>query len=79
MPDRLRLNGDIRETYDREQMLGSDMHGRYLMIKSVAYEEATNISTATLRAVLPAEFRDRVAPLVDGQRERQRIRELFNG
>lgn len=79
MPDRLRFPGDIRATYDREQMLGADLHGRYLMIKGVDYDEATNVSTATLRAVLPAEFRERVEPLVAQQRERQRIRELFNG
>lgn len=78
MPDRLRYPGDIRATYDREQMLGSDLHGRYLMIKEVNYDEVVDISTATLRAVLPAEFRERVAPLVEIQRERKRIRALFN-
>lgn len=79
MPDILRFAGDLRATYDPEQMLGADLHGRYLMIRMMDYDPATNVSTATLRAVLPQEFRQRVEPLVAGERERSRIRALFNG
>lgn len=79
MTDILRFKGDLRETIDRDQMLGPDFGRRYLAIKSVDYDPATDRSTVTLRGILPDEFRTRIEPIVAEQRERARIAELFLG
>ncbi len=62
-----------------DQMVGPDLHGRHLAIKSCAYDADTGVATAELRAILPAEYRERIEPLVAAQRERQRIRGVFGG
>lgn len=77
MPEILRYRGDVRNV-DWDHMLGPDVGHRYMTIKSVAYDADADISTATLRPILPDEFRERVLPLVEGQRERERIRRVFN-
>jgi hypothetical protein len=55
------------------------MDRRYLAPRSVDYSPETGVSTLTLRAILPAEFRERVTALAEKERERERIRKLFNG
>jgi hypothetical protein len=59
-------------------MLGPDFGGRRLRIASVDYDPETDVSTATLRGVLPDQFRELVEPLWRQAQEHQRIRELFN-
>lgn len=78
MPDILHFPRD-RTNFDPDLMLGPDRDGRRLTIASAVYDVAANVTTATLRAVLPDRFRTLVEPLVAQQRERQRIREVFNG
>lgn len=76
MAEVLHYRGDQRN-FDPEWMLGPDMDRRRLVIKSMAYDPATDVSTATLRAVLPDEFREAVKPLVAQQQARSRIRSVF--
>lgn len=79
MADYLHFRGNITATIDRDQMLGPDTGGRYLAIKAIDYDPATDVTTASLRAILPDEFRERVMKLAGGQSERERIRAVFNG
>jgi hypothetical protein len=79
MPEVLRYPGDVTN-FDPDHMLEPDLHGRRLIIKSMTYDEGTNTSTATLRAVLADEFRQRVETFgLHQARERSRIGRLFNG
>lgn len=72
MPNVLHFPRDM-SAVDMGQMIGPDMHRRYLGIKS-----ATG-STVTLYGIMPDEYRERVAVLVAKETERERIRALFNG
>jgi hypothetical protein len=81
MPDLLHYPGAVTN-YDPDYMLGPDLHGRRLIIKSLAYDADTDVTTATLRAVLPDEHRERV--LGDGGQKEQaqartRLARLFHG
>jgi hypothetical protein len=78
MPDYLHFRHCMCDV-DMDQMLGPDMDRRYLAPRSVDYSPETGVSTLTLRAILPAEFRERVTALAEKERERERIRKLFNG
>jgi len=78
MPEILRYRGDLADI-DRDQMLGPDTAGRRLAIKTVDYDPGTDVTTVTLRGILPAEFRERIKPLVAEQLERERIRKVFEG
>jgi hypothetical protein len=78
MPDYLHFRRDMA-AIDMGQMLGPDMDRRYLAPRSVDYSPETGVSTLTLRAILPAEFRERVTALAEKERERERIRGLFCG
>lgn len=62
-----------------DQMVGPDLFGRHLAIKEVACNPITEIGTVKLRAILPDEYRERIMPLVEQQRERNRIRTVFGG
>lgn len=81
MPEQLHYPGNIAN-FDPDHMLGPDQFGRRLIIKSMSYDADTDVTTATLRAVLPDEYRERVLG-ADGQKEqaqaRGRIGGLFNG
>lgn len=79
MPDILRYRGNITATIDFEHMIGPDWAKRYLAVRSVSHDPATNLTTAKLRGVLPAEFRERIPALVAGQQERDRIRQFYGG
>lgn len=77
MPDVLHFTGRL-DDIDFDHIYGPDRDRRYLIVKSVAYDAHTNITELRLRALLGEEFRKRVTPLIAGQAERQRIRELLN-
>ena len=77
MSEILHFRGRI-ELDSLAHMLGPDVGHRYLAATSVAYDEATDISTVTLRAIMPDEYRERVMALVAGQQERERIRRVYN-
>lgn len=62
-----------------DQMTEADKFGRHLAIKAVSYDADTGVGTAELRAVLPDEYRERIMPLVEQQRARNRIRAVFGG
>lgn len=79
MTDVLRYRGDITQTIDRDHLIGPDFGQRYLLPRKVTYDRATDRTTVKLRGVMPQEFRDRVSILRDGQVERERIRQVFNG
>lgn len=79
MPDRLRYRGDITAVADRTRMYGPDVGARYLKIGDLTYDPKTDVTTATMRPIMPPEFRERLEPLVAMQTERERIRALFNG
>lgn len=77
MAEHLRYVGD-RTDYDPDLILGPDRDGRRLRIVGVTYDRVTDVSTATLKAVMPQEFRDRLMakkPVYDAY---NRIRALFN-
>jgi hypothetical protein len=78
MSDVLHFRRDMRAV-DFDQMIGPDFGKRYLGIKTVYYDAVTDVSTVTLRGILPAEFRERIKPLVAEQQARERIRKLFIG
>jgi hypothetical protein len=78
MPDVLHFRGNIIP-FDSSQMIGPDFGRRYLAIRTATYDPTTDISTVVLRGILPDEYRERVTALVAKERERVRIRELFNG
>jgi hypothetical protein len=78
MSDVLHFRRDMRAV-DFDQMIGPDFGHRYLGIKAVDYDADTGVSTVTLRGILPAEFRERIKPLVAEQQARERIRKLFIG
>jgi hypothetical protein len=78
MPDILHFRRDMTNV-DFDQMIGPDFGRRYLGIKHVDYDAETNVSTVTLRGILPAEFRGRIKPRVAEQQARERIRKLFIG
>lgn len=77
MPEVLRYRGDIRPV-DHGHMLGPDTAGRRLVITGVDYDPVGDMSTVTLRAVLPAEYRERVEPLVAQAQAFYRLQGLFN-
>lgn len=78
MSDILRYKGDITESCDRDHMIGPDFGKRYLAVRSLAYDPATDLTTATLRGVLPPEFRERVTALMARQQEYDRVKAVFN-
>lgn len=77
MPDVLHFKG--RHDFDRDWLIGPDFGRRYLLPRKVEYNPETDISTITLRGIMPDELRERVTPLVAAQREHERIRKVFNG
>lgn len=77
MPDILRYRGDVTNA-DRGHLLGPDVGRRYLTVRTVDYDPDTDISTATLHGVMPAEFSERIGPIVENQMQRERIRKLFS-
>ena len=79
MPDLLRYKGDLTATIDRDQMIGPDFGKRWLGIRKVEYDPVANITTVTLRGILPDEYRERVGPRIEQARAHERIRKLFNG
>lgn len=78
MSDILRYRGDITATCDRDHMIGPDFGKRYLAVRSLAYDPVTDLTTATLRGILPDEFRERITVLMARQQEYDRIKVLFN-
>ena len=79
MPEILRFRGDHRR-YDPEHVLGPDRDGRRMRIVSTLYSRETDMSVATLRAVMPEEYRRDVLPRKVEQGQAQiRIWKLFNG
>lgn len=79
MPDVLRYCGDITASCDREHMIGPDFGHRYLAVRSLSYDPATDLTTAALHGVLPPEFRERITVLMARQQEYERIKTLFTG
>lgn len=79
MADILHYRGDHTESFDPDRVLGPDLHRRYLTIKTMAYDPGANVSTATLRAVPPGEFGDKILPLIADQNARLRLKALFSG
>lgn len=78
MPDILHIRGR-HDGIDFDHMYGPDRDRRYLKIKTVTYDANTDITELRLRAILPADFREQIEPLIANQRERERIRKVFNG
>lgn len=77
MPEVLHYRG-YRIPFYGDHMLGPDMDRRYLAPKRADYDPATDVTTLTLRPIMPAEFRERVTALAEKERDRERIRALFN-
>jgi len=78
MPDALHYKGDITASIDCDQMIGPDFGKRWLGIRTVEYDPATDIMTVTLRGILPDEYRERVGPMIEQAQAQERIRKLFN-
>ncbi len=78
MTDVLHFKGDLTRA-DREQLIGPDFGRRWLAIRKVDYDPDTDVSTVTLRGVMPDEYRQRLEPQVAQAQEHARIRRLFNG
>jgi hypothetical protein len=78
MTDLLRFKGDLTRA-DRDQMIGPDFGRRWLAIRKIDYNPDTNVSTVTLRGVMPEEYRQRLQPQVAQAQEHARIKELFVG
>lgn len=81
MPEQLHYPGNITN-FDPDHMLGPDQFGRRLIIKSMSYDADTDVTTATLRAVLPDEHRERVlgaGGLKQQAEARTRLARLFGG
>jgi hypothetical protein len=78
MTDLLRFKGDLTRA-DRDQMIGPDFGRRWLAIRKIDYNPDTNVSTVTLRGVMPEEYRRRLQPQVLQAQEHARIKELFVG
>lgn len=76
MAETLHYRGDHR-VYDPDLILGPDIDHRRLRIVGAEYDPATDVTTMTLKAVMPQEFRERVKPMVEQAEARQRIKELF--
>lgn len=83
MSEHLRYHGNITantELADDANMLGPDMDRRYLTIVKLDYDRNADVTVATLRPVMPAEFRERVMRLAETQaKPAARLRKLFNG
>jgi len=79
MSDILHFRGDLADRIERGQMIGPDFGGRHLSVRSAKYDAGTDSTTVTLRGILPDEYRKRILERVDAQRERDRVREVFNG
>lgn len=79
VPDILRYPSDITATCDREHMIGPDFGKRYLSVRSLSYDRATDVTTATLHGIMPDEFRERITVLMARQQEYARLKMLFNG
>ena len=78
MPEILRYAGD-QTNYDPDLVLGPDRDGRRMKIVGAAYDEAADITTVTLRAVMPAEFRERLEAQQPKIIAYNTIRGLFRG
>jgi hypothetical protein len=78
MTDLLRFKGDLTRA-DRDQLIGPDFGRRWLAIRKIDYNPDTNVSTVTLRGVMPDEYRQRLQPQVLQAQEHARIKELFVG
>jgi hypothetical protein len=78
MTDLLRFKGDLTRA-DRDQLIGPDFGRRWLAIRKIDYNPDTNVSTVTLRGVMPEEYRRRLQPQVLQAQEHARIKELFVG
>lgn len=78
MPDVLHYRGN-QVNYDDDWMLGPDMDKRRLKPVAAEYDSVSDITTITLKAIMPAEFRERVQPLIAQEVDRRRIAELFGG
>lgn len=78
MPEILHYRGD-QTNYDPMLVLGPDRDGRRMKIVSAVYDPETDITTATLRAVMPAEFRERLMAQQPKVEAYNRIRALFRG
>ena len=79
MPDVLHYKGDLTATIDLDQMIGPDFGKRWLGIRKVEYDPGTDVTTLTLRGILPDEYRERVLPMMEQAQAHERIRKLFNG
>jgi hypothetical protein len=79
MPEVLHYRGDITEGLDYDHMIGPDFGKRWMSIKSAHYDAGTDITTVTLRAIMPEEFRVRIAPEIENMRKRSRTKALFGG
>ena len=78
MPDVLHYRGDLTASIDRVQMIGPDFGKRWLGIRKVEYDPNTDVTTVTMRGILPDEYRERIGLMVTQAREQERIRKLFN-
>lgn len=77
MADHLTYQGN-RTDFDPKLVLGSDIHGAYYAIKSMDYDAETDVTTATMRIVLPAELNQRIGEPVDALTKLARVYDLFN-
>ena len=76
MPETLRYRGD-HTAFDPDLILGPDRDGRRMRITGATYDETTDVTTATLRAIMPRDFRDMLEAKRPMYQAYNRIRELF--
>jgi hypothetical protein len=80
--EKLRYKGDLTGRVDLDDdmnMLGPDVGGRYLAIKTLAYDKTNDVTVAGVRPIMPPEYRQRVTRLSETQAmPAARLRKLFN-
>jgi hypothetical protein len=80
--EKLRYRGDLTGRVDLDDdmnMLGPDVGGRYLAVKSLAYDKNEDVTVVGVRPIMPDEYRERVMRLAQTQAgPAARLRRLFN-
>lgn len=80
MPDVIHIKHPVNPIgIDMDRLYGPDRDGRYLKPTTVNYDGDADVVEIRLRAVLGDDLTQAVAPLVQQQRDRERIKALFNG
>lgn len=74
----LHYRGD-RTAFDPSQILGPDRYGAHYAITAAEHDPATDVTTATLRIVPPAELAQRIDEPIEVLTKRAKVADLFIG